>query len=440
MAINVGMVSLGCSKNQVDSECMLGEIQKRGYQLVSDPAQAHVLVVNTCAFIESAQQESIDTILEMAGYKKDGICQGLIVTGCMAQMFKEQLAQEMPEVDAVLGTGSYEKICDAIEEVLAHHHYEDYGSMHCGVMHGDERVLTTPNYTAYLKIAEGCSNCCAYCAIPSVRGKFRSRTVEDIVAEAKKLAADGVKELIVIAQDISRYGEDIYGKYSLDVLLTELCKIDGVEWIRLHYCYPDKMTPELIRVIAEEPKILKYLDIPVQHSSSKVLKAMNRKGDGPFVRSLLKEMKEKIPGLCLRTSLIVGFPGETEEDFLDLCDFVKEIEFDRLGVFPYSRQENTPAYDMPDQIDEEVKLERQEIIMNIQERISEKKNQAMVGKTLTVLVEGQVEDNYVGRSYKDSIDIDPKVIFLSDREIAPGEFVEVEITECDLYDLYGRAK
>lgn len=440
MAINVGMVSLGCSKNQVDSECMLGEIQKRGYQLVSDPAQAHVLVVNTCAFIESAQQESIDTILEMAGYKKDGICQGLIVTGCMAQMFKEQLAQEMPEVDAVLGTGSYEKICDAIEEVLAHHHYEDYGSMHCGVMHGDERVLTTPNYTAYLKIAEGCSNCCAYCAIPSVRGKFRSRTVEDIVAEAKKLAADGVKELIVIAQDISRYGEDIYGKYSLDVLLTELCKIDGVEWIRLHYCYPDKMTPELIRVIAEEPKILKYLDIPVQHSSSKVLKAMNRKGDGPFVRSLLKEMKEKIPGLCLRTSLIVGFPGETEEDFLDLCDFVKEIEFDRLGVFPYSRQENTPAYDMPDQIDEEVKLERQEIIMNIQERISEKKNQAMVGKTLTVLVEGQVEGNYVGRSYKDSIDIDPKVIFLSDREIAPGEFVEVEITECDLYDLYGRAK
>lgn len=435
--ICVGLVSLGCSKNQVDSESMLGDIASAGYTLVSDPAQAHIIIVNTCGFIASAQQESVDTILEMAGYKDTGRCIGIIVTGCMAQIFQQQLLEEMPEVDAVLGTGSYEHILDAINAVAQkHQHYASFEDIDLNVMHSSSRVLTTPDYTAFLKIAEGCDNRCAYCAIPNIRGKFRSRTMEDILEEAEGLAARGVKELIVIAQDITRYGQDIYGTYSLDRLLTELCKLD-FSWIRLHYCYPDKMTDSLMDVIAREDKIVKYLDLPVQHSSTPILKAMRRRGDGQQLRELLRTLRERIPGLCIRTSLIVGFPGETEEDFEDLCQFVKQVRFDRLGVFTYSRMEDTPAYDMPNQIDEQVKRQRQEIIMNLQEQISGELNRAAVGHTLTVLVEGEEEGRYVGRSYKDSVDIDPKVLFDSRRGLEPGDMVQVNITGCDDYDLYG---
>ncbi|MGI6030409.1 MAG: 30S ribosomal protein S12 methylthiotransferase RimO [Eubacteriales bacterium] len=431
----IGMVSLGCSKNQVDAEIMLGEISAAGYKVVNDPEEADIIIVNTCGFIESAQQESVDTILEMAQYKESGRCRGLIVTGCMAQVFQQQLRQELPEVDAVLGTGSYEKILEAIGQVEQEHSYESFENIHCGVLHGTHRMLTTPPYTAYLKIAEGCDNRCAYCAIPSIRGDFRSRPMEDIVEEAKELAASGVKECIVIAQDITRYGQDLYGEYRLDELLTRLCQLDFT-WIRLHYCYPDKMTDKLIEVIAREDKIVKYLDLPVQHSSSAILSAMNRRGDGPYLRKLFARLRKQIPGVAIRTSLIVGFPGETEEDFEDLCRFVQEVRFERLGVFPYSRMEGTPAYDMPGQIEEEVKLQRQEIIMDLQEGISQQDNQQMVGKILTVLVEYEEDGWLVGRSYRDSVEIDPKVRFRGGAHV-PGDFVPVQITDCDAYDLLG---
>ncbi len=437
MGITVGMVSLGCSKNLVDGETMLGEIAKRGYKIVADPQRASIIIVNTCTFIESAQQESVETILEMAGFKDSGVCKGLIVTGCMAQMFKEQMMEQMPEIDAVLGTGSYDKICEAIESVVAKHPYMSFESMELGVMHGDSRIISTPKYSAYIKIAEGCDNRCAYCAIPSVRGNFRSREISDVVAEAKDLAERGVKELIVIAQDITRFGEDLYKEYKLDTLLEELVKIEKIGWIRLHYCYPDKMTDSLIDVIAREDKIVKYLDIPVQHGSDKILKAMNRRGDRAYLNGLFKKIREKIPQIVLRTSFIVGFPGETEDDFLELCDFLREVRFERVGAFTYSAIENTPAYYMENQIDDDVKRERQEILMNIAADISLARNEGLVGKTLTVLCEGMEGDSYIGRSYGDSVDIDPKVIFESKTPVSEGDFVEVLVERADVYDLYG---
>lgn len=439
MSISVGLVSLGCSKNLVDGESMLYALQQKGYEIVSDPAVSDVVIVNTCGFIEPAQRESIETILEMSRYKEGGRLKALIVTGCMSQMFGTEVLKEMPEVNAVLGTGSYEKIAEAIEAALAGHRFSSFDSIDGSVMHDSGRILTTPSHTAFLKIAEGCDNCCTYCVIPSLRGRFRSRTEEDILQEAESLVKQGVKELIVVAQDTTRFGLDLYGEYRIAPLLKKLCQIDGVKWIRLHYSYPDKITDELLATIAQEKKIVNYLDIPVQHSSTSILKAMNRKGDGPYLRDLFSKIRRIIPDICLRTTLITGFPGESEEDFCDMCSFVEEIGFDRLGVFPFSAQEGTPAYLMDNQIDDELKKERQEILMNIQSRISEEKNQKMIGSTQLVLCEETTEDGYGGRSYKDSPDVDPKVFFTSAVPVLAGDFVTVTITGCDSFDLFGEA-
>jgi ribosomal protein S12 methylthiotransferase len=439
MSISVSLVSLGCSKNLVDGESMLYSLQEKGYQIVTDPAASDVIIVNTCGFIEPAQRESVETILEMSRYREGGRLKALIVTGCMSQLFGTEVLAEMPEVNAILGTGSYEKITDAVEEALSGHVFSSFDNIDDHVIHSPSRVLTTPSHTAFLKIAEGCDNCCTYCIIPSLRGRFRSRTEESILEEAKTLAQKGVKELIVVAQDTTRYGLDLYGEYRIAPLLRKLCKIEGIRWVRLHYSYPDKITDELLTVMAEEEKVANYLDIPVQHSSSSVLARMNRKGDGPYLRKLFARIRKTLPDVCLRTSLITGFPGESEEDFLDLCTFVEEIGFDRLGVFPFSPQEGTPAFTMEDPIDEVLKKERQEILMNIQSRISEKTNQEMVGSSLLVLCEEITEDGYAGRSYRDSPDVDPKVFFTSETPVAIGDFVPVIITDCDSFDLFGKA-
>jgi len=437
--IKAAMISLGCSKNLVDAETMLGAIQQRGWQTEEDPSKADVIVVNTCGFIEDAQRESIDTVLEMAEYKKTGRCRALIVTGCMAQMFREQVKRELPEVDAVLGTGSYEKICEAIENALEGRFYDSFMPIDRGVMHGDARIVTTPFYTAFLKIAEGCSNRCAYCAIPMIRGPFRSRPMEDIVREVEGLAKSGVKELIVIAQDTTRYGEDIYKRPSLAELLKRLCAVGGIEWIRVHYCYPERIDDELIETFAQEKKLLHYFDIPVQHCSDKILKAMRRRGDGALVRSVIKRIRERMPDAVIRTTLLVGFPGEDDGDFEELCAFVDEMRFERLGVFAFSPQEGTPACTMDGQVDEETKKRRAELIMQKQNIISAEFARSQVGRELDILCEGADENGvYFGRSYMDSPDVDPRVYFTSERGVGAGETVRCRVTGCDEYDLFAR--
>ncbi len=439
MAYRVGMVSLGCAKNQVDAEMMMATLKKAGYQLENDPAHADVAIVNTCGFIDAAKKESIEEILELARLKAEGKIKAIVVTGCMAERYREQILEELPEVDAVAGIGADSDIAAVIEKALGGERTELFPEKTLLPLCG-ERALSTPSYTAYLKIAEGCDNRCAYCAIPFIRGRYRSRTIENIIEEAQGLARNGAKELILIAQDTTRYGWDIYGKLMLSQLLKELCKIDGIEWIRILYCYPDSITDELLETIAKKDKIVKYIDLPLQHCSARLLKAMRRSGSRGELTALIQKMRTAIPNLILRTTLITGFPGETEEDFTELAEFVRDIRFERLGCFAYSQEEGTAAAEMPDQIDEEVKQHRMELIMEDQMNIMQSWGDSMVGKTLNVLVEGfdRLAECWFGRSWADSPDIDGKIFFTSQgKKPKIGTFTEVLITDCIDGDLTG---
>lgn len=436
----ISMVSLGCPKNLVDAEMMLEALKNDGYEITPYENEADVIIVNTCGFIEDAKREAIENILECANYKTEGNLKALVVTGCLAERYRDEIAEQFPEVDAVVGIGKNGNIAEIVKKTLNGEKGRYYGKKTeldiCA-----PRMVSTPHYTAYIKIAEGCSNCCTYCAIPAIRGRFRSRPMESIVKEAQKLAANGVKELIVIAQDTTRYGEDIYGEQKLPELLGELCGIDGIEWIRTLYTYPDRIDDKLINTVAREPKLCKYFDIPIQHCNETVLRRMNRKGDRKSLTALMEKIRAAIPNVTLRTTLITGFPGETEEQFCELCEFVNEVKFDRLGCFPYSPEEGTPAADYPDQIDDQVKSDRAENIMNDQLRIVNEKNEAKIGSTVKVLVEGY--DNYIkcwfGRSEADAPDIDGKVFFMSSKELTVGDFQNVTVNDTIEYDLLGEA-
>ena len=440
--MKIGFVSLGCPKNQLDTEVMLHEILQAGYEITPEDIEADIIIVNTCAFIESAKKEAIDNILDVAWLKKHRSLKGIIVTGCLAERYGEEILKELPEVDAVLGVGSIHRIVEAIEAVSKKKKKDAPFFAHddCNtVALGGDRVLTTPDYAAYIKIAEGCDNRCAYCAIPSIRGKFRSRPMEDIVAEAKQLESLGVKELTVVAQDITRYGLDLYGEYTLAKLLHKITDETAIPWVRLLYCYPDKITDELIAEMRDNPRILKYIDLPLQHISNNVLSAMNRHGDGSMIREVLSKLRREIPDIVIRTTFIVGFPGETEEDFEELCAFVKEQRFDHAGVFTYSREEGTAAYDLPDQIDEQTKQDRYDILMRQQMEINESLNEEKIGMTVDVICEDYdpVAEVHFGRSAADAPEIDGKVYFKSEDRIAPGSFVRVKVRRVVDYDLYG---
>lgn len=437
MSYKVALVSLGCSKNLVDSEVMLNILSSNSYKLTQDTNKADVIIVNTCGFIESAKQESIDNIIELGQLKKNGSCKVLIASGCLAERYKEDLMTEMPELDAVIGTGDYKNILEVIESAMAGSKVVKYGNQENIDIHELPRVISTIAASTYLKIAEGCDNRCTYCIIPKLRGKYRSRKFEDVIKEARQLAAQGIKELNVIAQDTTRYGMDLYGKYRISELLDELSKIEGIEWIRLLYSYPDEFDEDLINIIATNDKVCKYLDIPVQHASNRILKRMGRRTTKEEIRDLVNKLRSRIPNIALRTSLIVGFPGETEEDFKELVDFIKDIRFDRLGVFTYSKEEDTPAFQMEEQVDDEIKLKRQERIMLLQSDISLDNNQKMVGKMIKVLIEGKENKKYYGRSYKDAPEIDGNVFFSSKEKHNPGDFTYVKIKEASEYDLIG---
>lgn len=433
---NVGMISLGCPKNQVDGEMMLSKLADAGFNIVSEIQDSDVMIVNTCGFIDDAKKEAIETILEVAEYKNAGLISAIVVTGCLAERYQDEIIKEMPEVDAVIGIGGNKDIVKACQKALMGIETTTFPNK-CYLPLDDERMLSTPSHWAYLKIAEGCDNRCAYCAIPGIRGKFRSRPMESVINEAKVLAQKGFKEVILIAQDTTKYGQDIYGEYSLDKLLKQLVKIDGIEWIRLFYCYPQRITASLIDVIAENDKICKYIDIPLQHSDKSVLKSMNRIGDGNDYKELLTKMRDRIPGLALRTTFMVGFPGETDEQFENLCSFVKDIKFDKMGCFTFSPEEDTPAFDMDNQIDDEVKNRRQEVLMDIQYTITEQCNKGRVGNKYKVIIDSFDGEKYVGRSYMDSPEIDSGIIFTSDKPLIIGEFCNVLITDYDGYDLIG---
>lgn len=439
--MKIGFVSLGCPKNQLDTEVMLHELLDAGYEITPDETEADIIVINTCAFIESAKKEAIDNILDIAWLKENNGLKGIIVTGCMTERYREAVLEEFPEVDAVLGVGSIHKIVDAVRSV------EERGRGYSSFLDkntvelGGDRVLTTPSHWTYLKIAEGCDNRCTYCAIPDIRGKFRSRPIEDVLKEAVSLEELGAKEIVIIAQDTTRYGLDLYGEYSLARLLRELLAATKKARYRLLYCYPDKITDELCEVIAENDRIINYIDIPVQHVVDGILRRMNRHGGEEAVRSAVKKLREKVPNIILRSTVIVGFPGETEEDFTSLCEFIKEAEFDRLGAFAYSAEEGTPAASFPDQIDEQLKLDRADIIMQTQYSIMEKKNKAMIGKTIRVLTEDfdPVSEMHFGRGDADAPEIDGKVYFRARRRVSPGSYVDVKIEEVLDYDLCGTA-
>lgn len=441
MSRKVGMISLGCPKNQVDAEIMLKKLTDADYILVQEADKADVVIVNTCGFIEDAKRESIDAILEMVDLKEDGILKKIIVTGCLAQRYADEVFAEIPEVDGVIGIGANDDIvaaCDALFENEGQ--YSSFPDKEALPLNGG-RVLTTPEYTAYLKIAEGCSNCCSYCAIPSIRGGFRSREMEDVISEANMLCEKGVKEIILVAQDTTKYGEDLYGELKLPELLYELNKIEGLKWIRLLYCYPDRITDELITAIAENEKVCHYIDIPMQHADGAVLSKMNRKGDKESLLALVEKLRESIPDIVIRTTFITGFPGETDEAFTTLSEFVNEARLDRVGCFAYSREEGTPAYDFENQIDPEVAAERAEVIMNQQYTIAEAKLDECIGKTFDVLVEGYdpYTDSYYGRTYMDAPDIDNNVVLTSGYRIDDGDIVPVEIFDKDEYSLIGEA-
>lgn len=432
----VGMISLGCPKNQVDGEALLAKLAQAGYQIVNEIENSDVMIVNTCGFIEDAKREAIDTILEVAQYKEAGLISAIVVTGCLAERYQDEILKEMPEVDAVIGIGANSDIVKVCDKALCGIKTSNFPNK-CYLPLDGERMLSTPPHWVYLKIAEGCDNRCAYCAIPGIRGDFRSRTIESVVDEAKSLVNRGVKEIILVAQDTTKYGQDLYGEYSLDKLLKELVKIDGLEWIRLFYCYPQRITDSLIDVIANEDKVCKYIDIPLQHSDTTVLKNMNRVGDGNDYRVLLNKMREAIPGLALRTTFMVGFPGETDEQFENLCEFVKDMKFDKMGCFTFSPEEDTPAFDMDNQIDEDVKKRRQEVLMNAQFFITEASNKSRVGNVYKVIVDSFADGKYTGRSYMDSPEIDSGIIFTSNKKLNIGDFVDVKITDFDGYDLIG---
>lgn len=432
----VGMISLGCPKNQVDAEMMLSRLLGDGFEIVGEAEKADIVIVNTCGFIESAKKEAIETILEVAQLKKEGMIKAVVVTGCLAQRYSQQVADEFPEVDGVVGIGANGEIADICRKVMADKKVCAFPSKMCLPLEGG-RILTTPSHYAYLKIAEGCSNCCSYCAIPQIRGKFRSREMQSIIEEARELASQGVKEIIVVAQDTTKYGLDLYGKLRLPELLRALCQIDGIEWIRLLYCYPESITDELIETMAAESKICHYIDIPMQHCQSAILEKMNRKGSRQELTQLINKLRNRIPDIIIRTTFIVGFPGETEEDFSALCDFTQEMCFERYGCFAYSPEEGTPAAKMPDQIDEDIKQERARILNAQQDGIFERQAQELKGKILTVIVDGYDEDEmlYLGRSYMDAPDIDTAVIISTEEELNAGERVRVKIIgslDCDL--------
>lgn len=432
-------ISLGCDKNLVDTEVMLGLLASRGYEMTDDETQADIIVINTCCFIHDAKEESIQNILEMAEYKKTGQVKALIVTGCLAERYRQEIIDEIPEVDEVLGTTAYDQILDAVDAALEGRHSVMLSDLDALPLPETKRLVTTGGHFAYLKIAEGCDKHCTYCIIPKIRGNFRSVPMERLLKEADELAEQGVKELILVAQETTLYGKDLYGEKSLHKLVRELCKISGIRWIRILYCYPEEITDELIQVMKEEPKVCHYLDLPIQHANDTILKRMGRRTSKQELIDIVGRLRRKIPDICLRTTLITGFPGETEEQHEELMDFVDEMEFDRLGVFTYSPEEDTPAASMPDQIDEEVKEERQAELMELQQDIAFDNAQDMVGREVLVMIEGKVADEnaYVGRTYRDAPNVDGLIFINTDEELLSGDFARVKVTGAVDYDLIG---
>lgn len=437
--IKIGLVSLGCDKNRIDSEIILGKVSSSlDFEIVNDPKKADVIIVNTCGFIETAKQESINAILEMNEYKEKYKCQALVVTGCLSQRYQDELKESMPEIDIMLGVNDYDKLMDMIASFLNKRsislNLRGYSDTN---INEGERVLTTKSHTAYLRIAEGCDNFCTYCIIPKIRGKYRSRQFESIISEAEKLAENGVKELILVAQDTTRYGIDLYGRKRLHELLQAAAEIEGLKWVRVLYCYPEEIYDELIDTMASNPKICRYLDIPLQHISDSILKMMGRRGRKAEISQTIKTIREKMPDVCLRTSIIVGFPGETEADFKELCDFISEVRFDNLGVFMYSQEEDTPAAIMKDQVDEETKLRRHNELMALQQAISKEKNSGKIGRIYDVIIEGQKNRSWFGRSYEMAPDIDGLIYIESKYNLEIGSIIKVEITGSREYDLMG---
>jgi ribosomal protein S12 methylthiotransferase len=432
-------VSLGCDKNLVDSEMMLGMLEERNYEFTDDEAEADIVVVNTCCFIQDAKQESIDTLLEMGELKDKGQIKALIAAGCLAQRYREEIQTEIPQVDAIIGTTAIESIVATIDEVMEGHSENHYKDINEKPVTGAKRVVTTGGHFAYLKIAEGCDKHCTYCIIPKVRGNYRSVPMEDLLRQAKELAEQGVKEIILVAQETTLYGVDLYGKKSLAALLHKLAEISGIYWIRILYCYPEEIDDELIEAIATEPKVCNYLDIPIQHASDSVLKRMGRRTDEAQLREIIGRLRKRIPDIALRTTLISGFPGETQEDFENLYRFVNEMEFDRLGVFTYSQEEDTPAAIMPEQVEESVKESRRDELMELQQAIAFDKAEDMVGKVLDVMIEGKVtdEDTYVARTYRDAPNVDGYLFLNTSASLVTGDFVKVQVTDSNEYDLIG---
>ena len=431
-------ISLGCDKNLVDSEMMMGLLHDRGYEFTDNEEEADIIVINTCGFINDAKEESINTILEMAKYKENNL-KALIVAGCLVERYKNEILQELPEIDAIVGTTAFDKICDVVDDVLADKKHNELESINKMCRPDVKRIITTGGYYSYLKIAEGCDKHCTYCSIPMIRGAYRSVRMDELVKEAEYLADNGVKELIIVAQEITVYGKDLYGEKKLPELLHRLCKIPGIQWIRLLYCYPEEITDELIETIRTEKKICHYIDMPIQHASDKILKAMGRRTNNAELRNIISKLRKEIPDICLRTTLITGFPGETEEDHQILLDFIDEMEFDRLGVFTYSPEEDTKAASLDNQVDEEVKLCRKDEIMELQQEISMDKSERLIGKEIEVIIEGKAsdEDVYVGRSYMDAPSVDGYVFINSEEELMSGDFAKVRIVKAMEYDLIG---
>lgn len=431
-------ISLGCDKNLVDSEMMMGLLHDRGYEFTDNEEEADIIVINTCGFINDAKEESINTILEMAKYKENNL-KALIVAGCLVERYKNEILQELPEIDAIVGTTAFDKICDVVDDVLADKKHNELESINKMCRPDVKRIITTGGYYSYLKIAEGCDKHCTYCSIPMIRGAYRSVPMDELVKEAEYLADNGVKELIIVAQEITVYGKDLYREKKLPELLHRLCKIPGIQWIRLLYCYPEEITDELIETIRTEKKICHYIDMPIQHASDKILKAMGRRTNNAELRNIISKLRKEIPDICLRTTLITGFPGETEEDHQILLDFIDEMEFDRLGVFTYSPEEDTKAASLDNQVDEEVKLCRKDEIMELQQEISMDKSERLVGKEIEVIIEGKAsdEDVYVGRSYMDAPSVDGYVFINSEEELMSGDFAKVRIVKAMEYDLIG---
>lgn len=432
-------ISLGCDKNLVDSEEMLGLLNREHFEFTDDESEADVIVINTCCFVNDAKEESVNTILQMAEYRKSGSCKALIVTGCLAQRYKTEISDEIPEVDAILGTSSYDKIVDAVKSTICGEKYEKFNPLDELIVEESERVVTTGGHYAYIKIAEGCNKCCTYCIIPKIRGRYRSVPEEDILKTAEKLVENGAKELILVAQETTLYGVDLYGRKMLPDLLKKICKIPGLIWVRILYCYPEEITDELIEVMKNEPKVCHYIDMPIQHASDKILKAMGRRTNRVELTERILKIRKEIPDIVLRTTLISGFPGETEEDHEEMLDFVDEMEFERLGVFAYSPEEDTVAAEMPDQIDEDIKIKRRNEIMELQQEIAFENAENMIGRDLLVMIEGKVVDEnaYVGRTYMDCPNVDGNIFITTDEELITGDFVKVKVTGAAEYDLIG---